>query len=198
MQGRKQCLLSVCSSVRIGSLALRSASWGILTKNRSVSSIFARVLVATPQFLHRRVGEGLQRRRIGGENEDSLSADEGGGRWNRQAMPTPAGGCAPHSRGSGRTVPRGQMEQGPVEASAPPPSCTTDAATQSDFAERPAHAQLDEDLLDDGLQEAGALCNDERLVVGEFSTLVAEGLLVFVVLGDKAGDAVGEVDQVFA
>ena len=87
MQGRKLCLLSVCSSVRIGSLALRSASWGILTKNRSVSSIFARVLVATPQFLHRRVGEGLQRRRIGGENEDSLSADEGGGRWNRQAMP---------------------------------------------------------------------------------------------------------------
>lgn len=77
MQGRKLCLLSVCSSVRIGSLALRSASWGILTKNRSVSSIFARVLVATPQFLHRRVGEGLQRRRIGGENEDSLSADEG-------------------------------------------------------------------------------------------------------------------------
>ena len=90
------------------------------------------------------------------------------------------------------------MEQGPVEASAPPPSCTTDAATQSDFAERPARVLSDEDLLDDGLQEAGALCNDERLVVGEFSTLVAEGLLVFVVLGDKAGDAVGEVDQVFA
>lgn len=125
MQGRKLCLLSVCSSARIGALALRSASWDILTRNRTVSSIFARVLVATPQFLHRRVGDGRQRRRIGGENEESLSAHEGGGRWNRQAMPTPAGGCAPHSRGSGRTVPRGQMEQGPVEASAPPPSCTT-------------------------------------------------------------------------
>ena len=73
-----------------------------------------------------------------------------------------------------------------------------DAATQSDFAGRPARVLSDEDLLDDGLQEAGALCNDERLVVGELSTLVAEGLLVFVVLGDKAGDAVGEIDQVFA